>query len=101
MSAWPVYADLEAFLRLPGAAATDQALTESLDAAVSYGKLTLGEGFETDVPDHVRTGCLDYAGSLYMERVGGSDQFTDAVQGSTPQQRFRRLLLASRMPGFA
>lgn len=96
---WPTLEQYATYLRLTSP--FDDAVQQTLDAAISYGTRTGGDAFATEVPDDVFQACLDYAGSLYMERIGQSDQFTDPVQGSTPQQRYRRIILSARMVGFA
>lgn len=97
---WPTIEQFIAFLRLDHSS-VDESVQQSLDAAIEYGRRTGGEAFETVVPDDVFQACMDYGGSLYMERIGRGDQYTDPVQGSTPQQRYRRIILSARMPGFA
>lgn len=100
---WPTIDDAATFT---SQSATDATLQWALDASIQYGKTVLGsvvvDGLEVPVEpdDSVFHACLDYAGSLYTQRIGASDVVVDAY-GTTPQQRYRRVLLASRYVGFA
>jgi hypothetical protein len=100
---WPTIADLEQFTKV----FADPVQEWALNAAVAYGVEVLGSttvGGVTTVnpPDaSVFAGCLDYAASIYTQRISQADFFTSPEQGSTPQQRYRRLLLASRYVAIA
>ena len=98
ITGWPEIADLSVYT---GVDQTDAALIWALDAAIDYGNLVLGDRFVGVVPDSVFRAALDYAGSIYTERIGQADIIIEGYQGSSPQQRYRRILLANRFVAFA
>jgi hypothetical protein len=98
--AWPTIEDLEKFTRQTA----DDVMQWALDASIQYGTTVLdvdADGVPYPPDASVFNACLDYAGTLYTQRIGGNDVFVTGVEGSTPQQRYRRILLASRPVGFA
>ena len=103
-SSWPTIDALSLFTGQP----PSPVLQWALDASVSYGMTVLAETSNGDGTTTVNepnpsvfNGCLDYAASIYTQRISQADFFTSAEQGSTPQQRYRRLLLASRYVAIA
>jgi len=91
---WPTITDLEAFVRV--SAADDPVMQWSLDSAINYAKIVLGV---TDLPqpsESVFFACVEYAGSLYTQRTGQADYYTSPNEGSTPMQRYRKILLVNR-----
>jgi hypothetical protein len=100
---WPTINDLATFA---GQSATDEVLVISLAAAIAYGQGVLssvrnGQTWDYGVRPDVFQACLDYAASLYTARIQGDSFTVDAVQGATPMQRYRKVLLNIRPPGFA
>ena len=98
---WPTTSDLQTFLRQ---SAPDDVMTWALEASIQYGQTVLAEMGSVDPPqpdDSVFFGCLDYASALYTARNGGVDLTVDIGEGSTPLQRYRKVLLVSRPVGFA
>jgi hypothetical protein len=98
ITGWPEIADLAVYT---GVDQTDASLLWALDAAVDYGNVVLSDRFVGVVPDSVFRACLDYAGSIYTERIGQADIIIEGYQGSSPQQRYRRVLLANRFVAIA
>lgn len=96
---WPTITDLETFVGQSGDATLDWALAAAIDYGA--GVLDSTDGVFNDPDDAVFQACLDYASSLYTMRIGGNDIMVSGVEGTTPQQRYRRILLASRPVGFA
>lgn len=95
---WPTLEDLRDFT---GVKTDDAMLTAALAAAISYGETTLGDRYVGPVNASIFRGCLDYAGSIYTERIGQADVTIEAFYGSTPLARFRKLLLVSRFTAIA
>jgi hypothetical protein len=99
LTGWPDIADLSVFT---GVDQTDPSLQWALDGAIDYGNAVLGDRFTGVVSHSVYRACLDYAGSIYVERVGQADLIVEGMgQGSSPQQRYRRILLANRFVALA
>lgn len=98
ITGWPEIADLSVYT---GVDSTDASLQWALDAAVDYGNVVLSDRFTGVVPESVFRACLDYAGSIYTERIGQADIIIEGYQGSSPQQRYRRILLANRYVAIA
>jgi len=98
ITGWPEIADLSVYT---GVDATDPSLLWALDAAIDYGNNVLGDRFTGVVPDSIFRASMDYAGSIYTERIGQADLIIEGYQGSSPQQRYRRVLLANRFVAFA
>lgn len=97
---WPTIANLQSFLRQP---VVDDVMTWALDASIEYGQTVLLQ-LDADAPlpdDSVFFACLDYASALYTARNGGVDLTVDIGEGSTPLQRYRKVLLVARPVGFA
>lgn len=96
---WPTINELAVFTRQQ----VDETMDWALDAAISYGQTVLASSnLVPNEPDaSVFNGCLDYAASLYTARIGGVDLTIEPGEGSTPLQRYRKLLLVSRPVGFA
>ena len=82
-------------------ASNDPMLQVALDAAISYGASTLGDRYAGPVNASVFRGCLDYAASVYTERIGQADVAIESFYGSTPLSRYRKLLLSSRFTAIA
>jgi hypothetical protein len=95
---WPLIEDASKYTGIP---ATDDILIWALESAVDYGSLTLGERYGGPVTGSVFQACLDYAGSVYTERIGQSDISVEQFLGSTPLTRYRRILLANRYTAIA
>lgn len=98
ITGWPDIADLSVYT---GVDQTDPALIWALDAAIDYGNVCLTDRFTGTVPDSVFRAAMDYAGSIYTERIGQADLIIEGYQGSSPQQRYRRVLLANRFVSIA
>lgn len=98
ITGWPDIADLAVYT---GVDQADPSLQWALDGAVDYGNLVLSDRFVGVVPASVFRACLDYAGSIYTERIGQADLMIEGFQGSSPQQRYRRILLANRFVSIA
>jgi len=98
VTGWPTISDLSVFT---GVDEQDATLLWALDSAIDYGSSVLSDLFVGTVPPAVFGACLDYAGSVYTERIGQNDIIIDGAQGSTPQQRYRRILLALRYVAIA
>lgn len=95
---WPSIADASSFT---GVGENDATLIVALDRAVAYGKDVLGEAYTGEITKSVFGACLDYAGSVYTERIGGSDIIIEGLQGSVAISRYRRALLSSRFVAIA
>lgn len=95
---WPEIADLAAYTGVPE---SDPVLVNALGAAVDYGLITLGDRYVGPIGGAVFRACMDYAGSIYTERIGQADVTIEAIYGSTPITRYRRILLASRFTAIA
>jgi hypothetical protein len=95
---WPTIEELSAFAGVP---VTDETLISSLQGAVDYGSLVLGDRWTGDVSDSIHRACMDYAASIYAERIGRSDVAIEGYLGSTPTTRYRRVLLANRFTAIA
>lgn len=95
---WPTIDELATFTGVP---ASDAALIVSLDGAIDYGSSVLGDRWSGDVSPSIHRACLDYAASIYTERIGRSDIMIEGFLGSTPLQRYRRSLLANRFTAIA
>jgi len=95
---WPTIDDIAAYTGVPK---TDVMLQVALDAAIDYGSLTLGDRYGGPVTDSIKHACLDYAGSIYTNRIGQADVAVEAYLGSTPLSRYRRILLANRYTAIA
>jgi len=98
ITGWPDIADLSVYT---GVDQADPSLQWALDASVDYGNVCLSDRFAGVVPASVFRACLDYAGSIYTERIGQADLIIEGYQGSSPQQRYRRVLLANRFVAIA
>jgi hypothetical protein len=98
ITGWPDIADLSVYT---GVDQTDPALQWALDGAVDYGNLVLSGRYTGVVSASIFRACLDYAGSIYTERIGQADLMVEGFQGSSPQQRYRRVLLANRYVAIA
>jgi hypothetical protein len=98
ITGWPEIADLSVYT---GVDSTDPSLQWALDGAIDYGNLVLSDRFIGVVPESVFRAALDYAGSIYTERIGQADLIVEGYQGSSPQQRYRRILLANRFVAIA
>lgn len=96
---WPTIEDMEAFTGV--SAANDPMLQVALDAAISYGASTLGDRYVGPINGSIFRGCMDYAGSIYTERIGQADVTVETYFGSTPLTRYRKLLLTSRFTALA
>jgi hypothetical protein len=95
---WPTIAEAAVFVSVDPA---DPTLIDSLAKSISYGGHVLGDNFVGDVPDSVRTACLEYTGACYTERIGhGETDFMD-MQGSISLSRYRRTLLSARFVAIA
>jgi hypothetical protein len=95
---WPTIDELALFSGVP---ATDETLLSSLSGAIDYGSLTLGDRWTGDVSDSIHRACMDYAASIYTERIGRADVQIEGFLGSTPLSRYRRVLLANRFTAIA
>lgn len=95
---WPTINDLSVYTGVPE---TDPALQWALDGSVDYGLIVLGDRFVGPVSDTIFRACLDYAGSIYTERIGQADVAAEAYYGSTPLNRYRRVLMANRFTAIA
>lgn len=95
---WPTIDDLSKFAGVP---VTDDALIWSLEGAIDYGSAVLGDRFLGDITESAFRACLDFAASIYTERIGQSDFTIEGYLGSTPMTRYRRVLLANRFTAFA
>jgi hypothetical protein len=95
---WPTIDELSLFTGVP---ATDETLIASLQGGIDYGSLVLGDRWTGDVSDSIHRACLDYAGSIYTERIGRADVAIEGFLGSTPLSRYRRILLANRFTAIA
>jgi hypothetical protein len=98
ITGWPDIADLSVYT---GVDQADPSLLWALDAAIDYGNVVLTGRYAGVVPASVFRACLDYAGSIYTERIGQADIIVEGFQGSSPQQRYRRILLANRFVAIA
>jgi hypothetical protein len=98
ITGWPTITDLSVYT---GVDQTDPSLQWALDASVDYGNVCLTDRFIGVVPESVFRACMDYAGSIYTERIGQADIMIEGFQGSSPQQRYRRVLLANRFVALA
>lgn len=98
ITGWPTIEDASEFT---GVDVGDEVLQQALAGAIDYGNIVLSDRFVGTVPTSVFAACLDYTGSMYTQRIGQADILVDGVQGSTPQQRYRRILLANRFVGIA
>jgi hypothetical protein len=63
--------------------------------------LVLGDRYVGPVNDSISRACLDYAASIYTERIGQNDVAIEGFLGSTPMTRYRRILLANRFTAIA
>jgi hypothetical protein len=95
---WPTIDDLATFTGQP---ATDPDLVFALDAAISYGELTLGDRYLGPVSSSIHRAAMDYAGSIYTERIGQADVTIESFYGSTPLSRYRRILMTNRFTALA
>lgn len=95
---WPTIDDLASYAGVP---ASDPTLIASLDGAIDYGLLVLGDRYIGPVMGSVFRACLDYAASIYTERIGQADVQAEAFFGSTSITRYRRILLANRYTAIA
>lgn len=97
---WPTIGDMVKFTRQQ---TSDDVMQWALDSSVAYGTKVLAESdqVENDPSDSVFWGCLDYASALYTNRNGGVDLVVDPGDGTTPLQRYRKVLLVDRAVGFA
>lgn len=95
---WP---DISLLAEYTGVGVADPVLVNALAAAVGYGNLVLSDRYVGPVNDAVVRACLDYAGSIYTERIGQADVSVEAMFGSTSITRYRRILLASRFTAIA
>lgn len=98
ITGWPTIEDLGIFT---GQDVSDEVLQSALKGAIDYGAGVLSDRFVGTVPDSVFQACLDYAGSIYTQRIGQADILVEGIQGTTPQQRYRRILLAARFVAIA
>lgn len=95
---WPTIDDLASFT---GVGKSDPTLVVALERAVSYGQNVLGEAYTGTVSKSVFGACLDYAGTIYTERIGSSDIVIEGLQGSVAISRYRRALLSDRFVAIA
>jgi hypothetical protein len=99
VAGWPAIEDLEQFTRQ----GKDDIMQWALGASIAYGQKVLDESDQivNEPSNSVFMACLDYAAALYTARNGGVDLTVDLTEGSTPLQRYRKILLADRAVGFA
>ncbi len=95
---WPEIEDLAAFT---GVGAGDANLLVALNRAVDYGRDVLGSAYTGEITQSVFGACLDYAGSVFTERIGSSDIVIEGLQGSVAVSRYRRALTAARFTAIA
>ena len=95
---WPTISDLSTFTGQPE---SDADLQWALDAGIDYGNLVLGNRWQGTYMDSVFRACLDYSASIYSARIGQADVMVETYYGSTPLNRYRRVLLANRYTAIA
>lgn len=98
--AWPNISDFQKFVRQT---TTDEVADWALAASIAYGEKVLSEtdALINEPSEAVFNAALEYAAALYTARNGGVDLTVDMGEGSTPLQRYRKILLVDRPVGFA
>ena len=95
---WPTIDDLSVYTGVP---ASDPNLVDALEASISLGSLILGDRYSGPISESVKRAAMDYAGSIYTERIGQADVSVEAFYGSTPLSRYRKILLTNRFTAIA
>lgn len=95
---WPTIDDLSAYTGVPAA---DPTLVDALEASISLGSMILGDRYVGPINGAIQRAAMDYAGSIYTERIGQADVTVESIYGSTPLSRYRKILLSSRFTAIA
>lgn len=95
---WPTIDDLSVYTGVP---ASDPTLVDALEASINLGGLILGDRYAGPISDSAKRAAMDYAGSIYTERIGQADVTVESFYGSTPLSRYRKVLLTNRFTAIA